>query len=269
MRLSFITANSPRFCLALALSLAALVPSVQAQSFEAVRLAPGQEGGRIGLVAIAGTQYRGSDERRTLVVPGIDYQWRNGWFAGVGNGVGYNAARRPDLQYGARLTLDLGRAESRSEVLRGMGDIPIQGELGLFFNRLWGPRLALTSSLRHGSGTQRQGLVLDLGASYGVPLGAQTRLSLGMGAHWANAEHLQDFFGVTPAQSARTGYAVSSPGAGWRNVNLNLGLSHRLDARTSLIGGLSRSALQGAARDSVLTRESATTSAVLALSYAY
>jgi len=254
--------------LPLLLSLA-LSPSVLAQAFDAVRLAPGQEGGRIGLAAIAGTQYRGSDERRTLVFPGIDYQWRNGWFAGVANGVGYNAAQRPDLQYGARLTLDLGRDESRSAVLRGMGSIDVQPALGVFFNRFWGPRLAVTSSLRHGAGQQRQGLVFDLGTSYGVPLGAQTRLSAGLGAHWVNAEYMQDYFGVTPAQSASSGYAVSTPGAGWRNLNVNLGLSHRLGARTFLIAGLSRSALLGAARDSVLTRESLSISGVLALSYAF
>lgn len=257
-----------RLFLPLLLSLA-LLPSVLAQAFDAVRLAPGQEGGRIGLAAVAGTQYRGSDERRNLVFPGIDYQWRNGWFAGVANGVGYNAAQEPGLQYGARLTLDLGRDESRSAALRGMGSIDAQPELGVFFNRLLGPRLVLTSSLRHGSGRQRQGLVFDLGASHGVPLDAQTRLNLGLGAHWANAEYMQDYFGVTPAQAAASGYAVSTPGAGWRNVNLNLGLSHRLDARTALIAGLTRSALQGAARDSALTRESLSTSAVLALSYTF
>lgn len=247
----------------------ALFSRAHAQAFDTVRLAPGQEGGRAGLALIAGTAYRGSDERRTLVLPGIDYQWRNGWFAGVSNGVGYNAAQQPDLQYGLRMTLDLGRDESRSPVLRGMGSIDPQPELGAFFNRLLGPRLALTSSLRHGAGTQRQGWVLDLGTSYGVPLGAQTRLNLGLGLHWVNAAYMQDYFGVTPAQAAASGYAVASPGAGWRNANLNLGLSHRLDARTLLVAGLTRSALQGAARDSVLTRESLSTSGVLALSYAF
>jgi outer membrane scaffolding protein for murein synthesis (MipA/OmpV family) len=261
-------ALSPRLLFALLLS-QSLLPSAQAQAFDAVRLAPGQEGGRIGLAAISGTQYRGSDERRNLVFPGIDYQWRNGWFAGVANGVGYNAAQQPGLQYGARLTVDMGRDEGRSAVLRGMGSIDPQPELGVFFNRLLGPRLALTSSLRPGAGRQRQGLVFDLGTSYGVPLDAQTRFSLGLGAHWVNADYMQDFFGVTPAQSAASGYAVSTPGAGWRNLNVSLGLSHRLDARTFLIGGLSRSALQGAARDSVLTRESLSTSAVLALSYTF
>lgn len=257
---------------ALGLGAIVLALSAHAQLFDAVRLAPlppGQDGGRLGVAVVSGTQYRGSDERRTQVFPAIDYQWHNGWFAGVANGIGYNASRRPDLQYGARLTADLGRDESRSEVLRGMGSIDPQAELGVFFNRLWAPGWGLTSSLRQGAGRQRQGVVLDLGGFHSVALDPRSRFSLGAGAHWVNADYMQDYFGVTAAQSASTGYAVSQPGAGWRNVNVNLGLTHRLDARTLLVAGLTRSTLLGAARDSVLTRESSSTSGVLALSYAF
>jgi len=256
----------------LGLGMGVLLPPAHAQLFDAVRLAPlppGQDGGRLGLAVVSGTQYRGSDERRTQVFPAIDYQWHNGWFAGVANGIGYNASRRPELQYGARLTADFGRDESRSEALRGMGSIDPQAELGLFFNRLWAPGWGLTSSLRQGSGNQRQGVVLDLGGFHSLPLGPRSRLGLGAGVHWVNADYMQEYFGVTAAQAARTGYAVSLPGAGWRNVNVNLGLTHRLDARTLLVAGLTRSTLLGAARDSVLTRESSSTSGVLALSYAF
>lgn len=252
--------------------LTGISPFACAQGFEAVRLAPlppGQDGGRVGAFLIAGTAYRGSDERRNLLLPAIDYQWSNGWFAGVGNGLGYNASTRPELQYGPRLTVDLGRDESRSEALRGMGSIDVQPELGVFFNRLWGPRLAFTSSLRQGSGMQRRGLVLDLGTSYGVSVGAQTRLSLGLGAHWANADYMQDYFGVTPAQSAASGYAVASPGAGWRNASVNLSLSHRIDRETSLFAGIAFNQLLGDARESVLTRRSTSLTGVAGVAYAF
>ncbi|MFN3618321.1 MAG: MipA/OmpV family protein [Aquabacterium sp.] len=83
------------------------------------------EGGTAGLAPIAGRAYQGADESRTRVLPGLDYQWANAIFAGVGNGVGYNASRRPDMAYGARLTV--------------------------------------ASSLRAGSGQDRDGVLLDLG----------------------------------------------------------------------------------------------------------
>jgi len=259
-----------RLALALAVGLAA--PLAHAQLFDAVRLAPlppGQDGGRLGAAVVAGTQYRGSDERRTMVFPAIDYQWHNGWFAGVSNGIGYNASRQPAYQYGARLTADLGRDESRSAVLRGMGSIDAQPEFGLFFNRLWGPSFGLTSSLRHGSGNQRQGTLIDLGAYYSASVGTRSRVTVGLGTQWANGAYMQDYFGVTAAQSARTGYAVASPGAAWSNVSMSLGFIYRLDERISLIAGLTRISLQGEARDSVLVRESSSTTGVLAVTYAF
>lgn len=243
-----------------------------AQAFEAVRLAPlppGQDGGRLGAFLIAGTAYRGSEERRNLLLPAIDYQWGNGFFAGVGNGLGYNASRSPELQYGPRLTADLGRDESRSEALRGMGSIDAQPEIGVFLNRLWGAGPVFTSSLRQGSGTQRRGLVLDLGIGHGVSLGAQTRLAMGLGVHWANADYMQDYFGVTPAQAAASGYAVSSPGAGWRNAGVNLSLNHRLDRQVSLFAGIAFNQLLGDARESVLTRRSTALTGVAGVAYAF
>lgn len=247
-------------------------PLARAQAFEAVRLAPlpaGQDGGRIGAFLIAGTAYRGSEERRNLLLPAIDYQWSNGLFAGVGNGLGYNASSSPEFQYGPRLTVDLGRDESRSDALRGMGSIDPQAEVGMFFNRLWGAAWAFTSSLRQGAGTQRRGLVLDLGVSHGVPAGPQTRLSAGLGLHWANADYMQDYFGVTAAQSAASGYAASSPGAGWRNAGLNVSLNHRIDRASALFAGLSFNQLLGDARESVLTRRSAALTGVVGVSYAF
>lgn len=70
-------ASCPLRVSALAVCLSACAPSVFSQAFDAVRLygaAPGEEGGTIGVAALFGYQYPGSDERRNMLVPGIDYQ---------------------------------------------------------------------------------------------------------------------------------------------------------------------------------------------------
>lgn len=81
---------------------------------------------------IAGTAYAGSDERRTMRVPLLDHRWKNGWFAATANGVGVNLSKRPDLQYGVRLTVNFGRKASRSDALRGMGAVDAAAEVGGF-----------------------------------------------------------------------------------------------------------------------------------------
>jgi hypothetical protein len=52
-------------------------PSAFAQAFDAVRLVgdPAEKDrGSVGLAIVAGMAYQGADERRTLLLPGLDYQ---------------------------------------------------------------------------------------------------------------------------------------------------------------------------------------------------
>ncbi len=249
-----------------------LAPSAFAQAFDTVRLygaASPTDRGTVGGALISGRQYQGSDERRTLLLPLLDYQWRSGWFAGTTNGLGYNFSRQPGIDYGVRLTADLGRKESRSSALRGLGDIDIRPEIGGFFNYAITPSFALTSSLRYGSTEDRDGAVLDLGAAYSVPLAPQWRLGLGVGASVANASYMQSYFGVTSAQYAQSGYAPYSAGAGIRDVKASAVVTYAINQRWAVSTALSASSLQGDAKDSPITRKRNSVSGVVSLAYGF
>ena len=256
----------------LAASLVLATPLAFGQSFDTVRLygaAPGQDGGTVGAALISLPEYKGADKRRLLLLPVLDYQWANGWFAGVSNGIGVNLSSSPQVHYGLRLTVDLGRKESRSPALRGMGDIAAKAEGGAFFNYAVPAGYFLSSSLRYGSGRDGKGLVVDLGAGYATALAAQWRLGLGTSVTLVNAEHMQSFFGVTPAQSAASGYAVYSPGAGVRDLRVNGALTYFINQRTSVVGALSVSSLLGGAKDSPLSRKQSAGTMVLAIAHAF
>lgn len=243
-----------------------------AQAFDAVRLyaaAPEKDGGTAGLAAIATYEYRGSDERRVLVVPVIDYQWANGWFAGVTNGIGFNFSNTPGVQYGFRVTADFGRDEGRADVLRGMGDIDPTGEAGAFLNYALAGGWLLTSSVRYGSGNDNKGLVTDLGAGYSSRFASRWRLGAGTTITFTNAHYTQSHFGVTNAQSVTSGYPAYAPGAGARDVRANLTLTYAIDQRASVTTVLSMSRLLGDAADSPLARKHDSTSAVVAFAYAF
>ncbi len=100
---------------------------------------------------IAGHEYLGSDERKTLVLPALSYQWKNGWFAGTGNGIGYKFHRRRHAVR-LRVTLDLGRDEDAA-ALAGMGDIDVRPEFGGFFNYFITNEWFLTTSFRYARAT--------------------------------------------------------------------------------------------------------------------
>lgn len=240
--------------------------------FDAVRLrgeVNRKSGGSVGAAVIAGHEYQGSDQRRTLVLPVLDYQWASGWFAGVTNGIGYNFSDLPRMQYGLRLTANLGRKEHRASALRGMGDVDPAAEGGAFFNYSSIQGVSITTSVRYGAGVDNNGLLVDLGAGYSTTIAPKWRLRAGTMITLANAHYMRSFFGVTSAQSAASGYATYLPEAGARDVRASLALTYAFDQKTSLTAAVSASSLLDDARDSPLTRNRTSGSGVVAFAYAF
>ena len=251
---------SPLHLSVLAAASAALMTPVHAQK------AP-QDGGRVGLAAIGTYEYLGSDETRNLVLPVLEYEWANGWFAGV-NGVGHQWTAG-DLQYGAKLTYDFGREESRSTALRGLGNVDPSAELGGFVRYALGGGVAAKTGLRVGAGVDNKGALWDVGLEFGQSLGADWRLGAGLTATYANSDYLQSYFGVTPKQAAASGYAVYSPSAGLRDVTAKVSLTYLFTPRVALTGAISHTSLMGDAKDAPMVRRNSAASGLLALTYAF
>lgn len=229
---------------------------------------PPQDGGRVGLAVLGTHEYMGSDEPRTLVLPVIEYSWANGWFAGV-NGVGRQWRAGDSLQYGIKLGYDVGREESRSTALRGLGNVDPSAELGGFVRYAMGNGVAAKTSLRAGSGVGNKGALWDLGLEYGRALGADWRLGGEVSATYANADYLQSYFGVTPSQAAASGYAAYSPAAGLRDVSARISLTYMLTPRVALTGAVHHTSLMGDAKDAPMVRRSSANTGLLALTYAF
>jgi len=205
----------------------------------------------------------------TRVFPLIDYQWANGWFAGTGNGIGYNFGTNPALHYGLRLTADLGRRESASNALKGMGDIPVRPELGGFANLAVSRSLFLTSSLRYGAGQTHNGLVVDLGAGYSAELAPQWRLGLGGAFSIVNASLMRSSFGVNAEQAVSANYPEYAPGSGLRDLRANLALTWQFMPRATLTMAVSDTALLDKAKASPLVRKSNAVSGVIGAGWAF
>jgi outer membrane scaffolding protein for murein synthesis (MipA/OmpV family) len=258
--------------LTLAVGITLAAPSAFAQAFHAVRLdgsASGKDSGTIGVAVIAAYEYRGSDKRRTLLLPLLDYQWVNGWFTGVTNGIGYNFSASPHLQYGLRMTADLGRKENRTNALHGLGDVDPAAEGGAFFNYSTPQGGFITSSVRYGSGSDHKGLIVDIGVGRSIAIGSNWRLTTGTGITLANTHYMQTYFGVTGVQSAASGYDAYSSGAGVRDVRTTVALTYSIDKRISVTAAVSASSLLGDAKNSPLTRKRTSGSGIVAISYAF
>ncbi|MEO7851691.1 MAG: MipA/OmpV family protein [Rubrivivax sp.] len=252
--------------------LALASPFVMAQAFDAVRLygvPVGDGAGLAGVALIAGHEYLGSDERKLRAYPVLDYQWKNGWFAGTSNGVGYQFATPEKYQVGLRLTADLGRRESASNALAGVGNIDAAAEIGGFANFFITPEWFLTSSVRYGSGNDHNGVQVDVGAGYSTQLAARWRGAVGIAGTYVNADYTQAFYGISSAQQMTSGYGTYIPGAGWRDIRGNASLTWFFADDWSATVGLSVRALQTKVTGSPLVTEDTPIVGLLAVSYSF
>ncbi len=249
------------------ISICPAVLHAQAQDSEELYglVAPG-DGGRISVGTGTALDDRFGAGKQRLDVS-AEYQWSNGFSIGT-NGLGYAIGRSPQFQYGVGLGYDMGR-KADGGALAGMGDVPGHLIAGGFFNYGLTRDFNLTSALRVGAGEGGKGAVLDLGAVYRINLSPQWRLGLGVTTTWANRDYMQSFYGVTDAQSASSGNAVYTPGAGFREVGANVALSYQINREVSATVGVAATSLMGDARNSPLARNPDSINGMIGLSYKF
>lgn len=249
-----------------------LVSDARAQAFDAVRLygvKTAESGGSVGMGLAYLPKYMGAKDAGLRPLPLLEYRWSNGLFAGTGNGIGVNFGGSGPAQFGARLTVDIGRKEDDDDHLAGLGDIKVRPELGLFFNYEIARGLQATSSLRYGSGDQKNGLVADLGLSYAYPVSPSWMLGVGVAASWVNEDYMQSYFGVTQAQAGRSGLARYSPKAGGRDARANLALTYSYSPRLGVSFGLTAGQLLSEAKRSPLVQQSSSVSGFAGVTYLF
>ena len=232
------------------IALLAMACSAQAQTSQFVQLVPTtylpkDVNFSLGAVALSMPKYTGADDRRLAAYPMFDAQWKNGAFFSAVSGLGYNFSKDPSVQYGLRLSLEAARDESRSGKLRGLGDVNTAIETGGFFNYNIHQNYSLASSIRYGSGTDHNGLQVSFGGRATTLLSPQHRLSASIGANWANTAYMQSYFGVSPSQSAISGYAQYTPSSGISDIKLGATWHWSIDSNWSLTTGASVTRLNG------------------------
>jgi outer membrane scaffolding protein for murein synthesis (MipA/OmpV family) len=166
----------------------------------------------IGLVAEVLPKYEGAGQFR--VQPGLiaDVRFKDVAFLSTSEGLGVNLLRDKGTRAGVAIAFDLGRPEDRDPALTGMGDVRPSAQVKLFGEKVFFPavlRVAVRQALN-----QRGGAVGDV--SLYTPLGGSEKFFVmaGPSVSFADADHMQTFFGVTPDQALTSGYAPYAPGAG-------------------------------------------------------
>ncbi len=156
-------------------------------------------------------RYGGAATYRTNLGPVIDIRYRDIAFASVGEGLGWNIWHGDKSRLGIAVGYDLGRPMSDDyHHLHGLGDISAAPMVKAFGSLVISKSfpLVLRADVRRiigGAG----GVLGDLEAFMPLPGSSRTLVMFaGPSVTFANRQYSQKVFGVTPEQSADSGFPV-------------------------------------------------------------
>ena len=213
-----------------------------------------------------GSAYEGSDEREVSPIPILDVTYNNRFFLSTQRGLGAYAVNHDDDRDGGSGGLveeyflgvsarpDFGRAEDDDDRLRGMGDVDLTAEIGAFGGFGVGP-VEFEGEIYHDVADGHGGLRGEISASVGGGLPSGFALEAGPFASFGDSTYLESYFGVTDAQSARSGLARYDAGSGLYAVGVEAMARYQFDDHWA-VGSIAEYArIVGDAADSPIVEE--------------
>ena len=185
--------------------------------------------------------------------------------------------------FGVALLMDYddGRKErisalgSHDDTLRGMGDLGGSLEAGLELSYTLAPFTAYVKGLQatrarhYGGESLGHTATVDMGVREGYGLSDDLSFSGNLYATWANSGYVRGYFGVTPEQAARSGYADYHPDAGLKQVTAEVALNYQWTPSVALQTGVEIYRLTKDAADSPLTAKTLAGMAFMSASYRF
>jgi outer membrane scaffolding protein for murein synthesis (MipA/OmpV family) len=172
-----------------------------------------------------------------------------------GFGIGSESALPTDPGFGLRGAFRFvsSREASDNAELQGLEDIDAAVELGLGLFRIT-ERARVYGELRRGFGGH-EGWVAEAGVDAILRPTGQLVLTAGPRVHWGDAAFVDTYFGVTPAEAARSRYAPFSPDGGLVSLGVEMNARYDFQNGWGVHGTLGWRQLQGDAARSPITEE--------------
>jgi outer membrane protein len=219
----------------------------------------------IGLGAASMPSYKGSDERKTKVVPLVDVQ-KGRFFAKTGVGIGMNLYEDSRFTIGASVNWMNGY--EAEDAPAGIGEVKdALGGRVFVTTRLGGA--SVTFSATQALTENERGLQLDARVSY--PWRATERLTVvpSVTISAGNAKYMNSYFGIDAGRSARSGLAPYTMKGGLKETTVGVLANYKLTDRWALTGGLVAGQLLGDAADSPIVKRKSSATGILGLTYAF
>jgi MipA family protein len=152
------------------------------------------------------------------------------------------------------LRVDSGRRSTGIKALRGVDDVPRTLRLRLAARNEWGDGWVITPGVNIDLLNKGVGHTADLSVAKDWPLTSKLKVSVSTGLTWATGHYMRSYFGITPLESAASGYAVYEPGSGLRDLRLGTGLRYDINKHWVAVAHASVQSLVGQAASSPTTQ---------------
>lgn len=150
--------------------------------------------------------YEGSKRYQALPSAVLDVRYKNIAFLSAGEGLGVNVVRGPTYRAGLAVAYDLGRNHHAQHRLTGLGNVRAAPEAKLFAEYFLLP-FVYTFDVRKGIGGH-DGVIGDLGLYVPLPAAKDFYVFTGPTVTFADGDYMQAYFGISPAQAARSQFHV-------------------------------------------------------------
>lgn len=220
--------------------------------------------------------YDGSSSQATDLVPVVRY-YGQPWFARTTQGILEGGLRwnlGSGLAAGFQLAYEEGRDSSESSFLREHNftdNLDAGGSLGAHveWDATLGPApVGLLARYRQNADSDR-GALADLRLNVGIYGDRGATLVVFSEATWASSKANAAFYGVTPQQSAASGFAAYQPGSGLQHVALGVIGGYDLSRHWTLVASAALRRLQGDAAKSPLVEKRENTYANAGIAYRF
>ncbi|MEA5101000.1 MipA/OmpV family protein [Pantoea sp. S18] len=242
------------FCLLSAASFPVLADSSQNEF-------SGFIGGGVGVKP----KYSGAKENKTDFVPAIKLNYGPLFVGGVDDliALGWNVVKTDRWTFALGVGTNISpRQESDDPHLKGLGDIDVTPRAftsAIYENDYFKGGVILTQDV----GGNQQGFKLASYAHLQWRPTQSLRLFTGPNLSWADSDYMQTQYGVTAAQSARSGLARYDAGAGIEKVGWEAGVEYALTPAWLIGARVNAQHLENHAADSPITEEKGQASGVL------
>ena len=152
------------------------------------------------------------------------------------------------------LRVDSGRRSEGIDALRGVDDVPRTLRLRLSARKEWGDGWVITPGVNIDLLNKGVGHTVDLSVGKDWQMTSKLKVSACTGATWASGGYMRSYFGITPSESAASGYSIYEPGAGLRDVRLGTGLRYEFNRSWVAVAYASVQKLVGQAASSPTTQ---------------